>query len=161
MNATSWRQTNLSTNFNVSCLGVILDTEPSMVPLVRGVTSRCFYLLRQICAIRNSLTAETSKLHVHALISSRLDHCNRILYGVGAVHLRKMQSVQNGSCSSCRTKTKIRPHLLNTSRRFALAACGIANPLQAVHAYLQESSWYCFGIYIAEMCIRRSFVSEH
>ena len=72
----------------VSCLGVILDTELLMEQYVRGVTSRCVYQLRQIRAIRKSLTAETSKLLVHAFINSRLDYCNSVLYSVGAVHLR-------------------------------------------------------------------------
>ena len=62
---------------------------------VLGVTNRCFYQLRKIRAIRKPLTAETSKLLVHAFISRRLDYCNSILYGVGVIHLRKLQSVQN------------------------------------------------------------------
>ena len=50
----------------VICVGVILDTELSMVQHVRGVTSRCFYQLKQIRTIRKSLTAETSMLLVLA-----------------------------------------------------------------------------------------------
>ena len=38
-----------------------------------------------------------SKLLVHAFINSRLDYCGIVLYGVGAVRLRKLQSVQNGT----------------------------------------------------------------
>ena len=38
--------------------------------------------LRQIHAIRKSLTAETSELLVHAFINRRPDYCNSILYGV-------------------------------------------------------------------------------
>ena len=51
------------------------------------------------------------------------------------MHLRKLQSV--------------RPNHLNTSKRFALAACGITNLFQAVCASVRE------------ICIRRSFDSEH
>ena len=57
----------------VTCLGAIVDTELSMVQHVRGVTSRCFYQLRQFRAIPKSLTAETSNLIEHAFINSRLD----------------------------------------------------------------------------------------
>ena len=53
----------------VTCLGVILDTELLMEQYVRGVTSCCFNQLRQIRAIRKSMTAETSKLLVHALLT--------------------------------------------------------------------------------------------
>ena len=71
----------------VTCLGVILDTELSTVQHLRGLTSRCFYQLRQIRALRESVIIETSMLLVHALVNSRLDYCNSILYGVEEVHL--------------------------------------------------------------------------
>ena len=71
----------------VNCLGIILDTELSMVQHVRGVTSRCFYQLRHIRAIRKALIAETSKILVHDFINSRLDYCTSIMYSVGVVHL--------------------------------------------------------------------------
>ena len=93
-----WPEYTISAE-SYSCLGVILDTELSMVQHVRGVTSRYFYRLRQTRAIRISLTAETSKLHafINSIIES-LDYCKSesVLYGAGAVHLRKLQSVQNG-----------------------------------------------------------------
>ena len=80
-----------------------------MVQHVCGVTSHCFYQLRQIRAIHKLLTAETSKLLVHALINSKLDYCNSILYGVGAVHLQKLQSVQNGAARVVARKRKYDP----------------------------------------------------
>ena len=58
----------------VTCLVVILDAELSMVKHVLGVTSRCFYQLRQIHAIRKSLIASTTKLLMYAFINSRLDY---------------------------------------------------------------------------------------
>ena len=94
---------------NVTCLGVTLDTELFLVQHARGVTSRCFYQLRQIRAIRKSLTVETSKLIVHAFVNSRLDYCNSILYGVGAVQLRKLQSVQNRAARVIARKRKYDP----------------------------------------------------
>ena len=46
----------------VNCLGVILDAKLMMVRQIQGVTGQCFYQLRQIHAIRKSLTVETVKL---------------------------------------------------------------------------------------------------
>ena len=80
-----------------------------MVQHVRGVTSLCVYRPRQIRAIRKSLTAETSKLLVHIFINSRLDYCNSVLYGVGAMHLQKLQSVQNGAARVVARKRKYDP----------------------------------------------------
>ena len=36
-----------------------------------------------------------SKLLVHAFINSKLDYCNSVLYDIGVVHLRNIQSDQN------------------------------------------------------------------
>ena len=81
----------------VNCLGIILDAELTMVQHMRGVTGRCFYQLKKICAIRKSLTVETAKRLVHAFVNSRLDYCNSVLQGVSVVHLQKLQVIQNGA----------------------------------------------------------------
>ena len=84
----------------VTCLGIILDIELSMVQDVRVVTSCSFYQLRQI------------QVTCAAFINSRLewlDYCKSVLYGVGALHLWRLQSVKNGGCKGCCKKTKIRP----------------------------------------------------
>ena len=47
--------------------------------------------------VRSSLTVETTKTLVHAFISSRLDYCNSLLYGVNDGLLKKLQAVQNAS----------------------------------------------------------------
>ena len=69
----------------------------------------CFYQLSQIRAIRKSMTAETSKLLVHALINNRQDYYNSVLYVVGAVHLRKLQPVENGAARFVTRKRKYDP----------------------------------------------------
>ena len=121
----------------VTCFSVIVDAELSMVQHKRGVTSRYFYQLRQIRAIRKSLIAETSKLLVHAFINSTLDYCNSVLYVVVAVHLRKLQFVQMG-LHGLSYENEIRPNQFNTSRRFILVACGITNPFQTLHAMFKS-----------------------
>jgi len=47
--------------------------------------------------IRSSLTLEAAKTLVHAFISSRLDYCNSLLYGVSDSLLAKLQTVQNAA----------------------------------------------------------------
>ena len=127
---------------------------------VCGVTSRCFYQLRQIRTIRKSLTSETSELIVLAFISSRLDYCNNILYGVGAVHLQKLQSVQNEAARVIARKRKYDPitstlrddlHWLPVESRVHFKQCML------VYTCLHGTA----PVYIAEMCIRRCFDSEH
>ena len=93
----------------VNCLGVILDAKLTMVQHLQGVTGRCFYQLSQIRAIRKSLTVETVKLLVHAFVNSRLDYCNIVLQGVSAVHLQKLQVIQNGAARIVARKRKFDP----------------------------------------------------
>ena len=73
VNCESIRLGNVDIPFSpkVNCLGVILDAKLTMVQHIRGVTGRCFYQLRQIRALRKSLTVETVKLLVHAFVNSR------------------------------------------------------------------------------------------
>jgi len=43
------------------------------------------------------LTKETTVTLIHAFISSRLDYCNRLLYGISSTLLRRLQSIQNAA----------------------------------------------------------------
>jgi len=57
----------------------------------------CFLQIRQLWKIRRSLSVENAKTLVHALMVSRIDYCNSILYRVAAVHLHPLQSVLNAA----------------------------------------------------------------
>ena len=95
MNCDCIRLGNVDIPFSskVNCLGVILDAELTMVQHIRGVTSRCFYHLRQIRAICKSLTVETAKLLVYAFVNSKLDYCNSVLQGVSVLHFQMLQVI--------------------------------------------------------------------
>ena len=71
-----------------------IDTDLTFAPDIRRVTASCFCLIRQLWKIQRSLSVETL---VHALVASRIDYCNSILYRVAAAHLRPLQSVQNAA----------------------------------------------------------------
>jgi len=47
--------------------------------------------------VRSSLTLEAAKILVHTFISSRLDYCNSLLYGIGDGLLKKLQTVENAA----------------------------------------------------------------
>ena len=51
--------------------------------------------LRSISKIRHSLTTEACKLLINALITSRLDYCNSILYSCNQSILQRLQLLQN------------------------------------------------------------------
>ena len=56
-----------------------------------------FFHLRQLRAVRRSLTVEATRALVQSFITCRLDYCNSLLAGVADVRLRRLQSVQNAA----------------------------------------------------------------
>jgi len=66
--------------------------------------------LRQLRQVRSSLTIETTETLVHAFVSSRLDYCNSLLYGINDSLLKKLQAVQNAA-ARVTTKTRKFDHI--------------------------------------------------
>ena len=56
-----------------------------------------YYHLRQLRPVIRSLSSFAKKTLVQAFITSRLDYCNSLLYGIADSLLKKLQSVQNAS----------------------------------------------------------------
>ena len=78
-------------------LGFILDRHLTMDAHVNNVVSVCFKYLSDIGKIRNLLNEKDTKLLVHSVVSSRLDYCNSLLYGVNTSVINKLQKVQNAA----------------------------------------------------------------
>ena len=81
----------------VKTLGFILDKHLNMDVHINSLVSHCFKLLSDIGKIRNLLTPKHTELLVHAVISSRLDYCNSLLYGANKEHIEKLQKIQNAA----------------------------------------------------------------
>jgi len=71
-------------------LGVFFDRHLDM-------RQSCYFQLRQLRVIRRSLPRDVLKTLLHAFVSSRLDYCNSLLYGLPKRDIRKLQSVQNAA----------------------------------------------------------------
>ena len=78
-------------------IGVVFDSTMSMLPHVKSVCKSAFYHLRNISRIRKLLSSKTIETLVHAFATSKLDHCNSLLYGVPKYDIKKLQSVQNAA----------------------------------------------------------------
>ena len=77
-----------------------------MLPRVNFVCKSAFYYRQNISCIRKLLSTKTTETLVHAFITSKLDHCNSLLYNVPKYVIKKLQSVQNAATrlisSSCK-----------------------------------------------------------
>ena len=78
-------------------IGAIFDTTMSMLPHVNNVRKCAFYHLRTISHIRKYLTMQTTEILIHAFVTSKLDHCNSLLYNVPKNVIKKLQLVQNAA----------------------------------------------------------------
>lgn len=78
-------------------LGCVFDHTMSMDYHINNICSSCFYHLKNISAIRSSLTRDATEKLIHAFISSRLDGCNALLYDLPSELLNKLQRVQNAA----------------------------------------------------------------
>ena len=54
----------------------------SMARQVTAISKPVFYRLRKISLISKYLTVDAAQLLVHALVTSKLDYCNSLLYGL-------------------------------------------------------------------------------
>jgi hypothetical protein len=78
-------------------LGVIFDSALSMVPQVNSVCKCAFFHLTLIGRIRKYLDVRSAKSLVHALVLSRIDYANALLFGLPKSLLGKLQRVQNAA----------------------------------------------------------------
>jgi len=79
-----------------SRLGVLIDSQLIFADYVKQLAGNCFYQPQQLHVVHRTLSTDAAKTLVHALISSRVDCCNSVLYGTYAAHLHPLQSVLNG-----------------------------------------------------------------
>jgi len=77
--------------------GVIIDSQLSLDAHVAAVCRSGYYQLRQVRPVTRSLSADAAKTLVQVFISSRLDYCNALLYGVSDGLMCRLQSVQNAA----------------------------------------------------------------
>ena len=108
-------------------IGVWLDSAMSMAKNVSRVCQMAYCQLRSIASIRRSLTTTACRTIVHALVMSRLDCCNAVLYALPDAQLQKLQLVQNAAARLV-TGTHRREHI--TPVLFALHWLPICQRIQ-------------------------------
>ena len=78
-------------------LGALLDSELTMEKHAAKICQSCFFQLRRLRAIRETLTRSALLTLVHAFITTRIDYCNSILYGASKHVLDSLQYVMNAA----------------------------------------------------------------
>lgn len=76
-------------------LGVLFDSDLSFKNHVIKTCQLAFWNIRNLRRIRMCLDINSTKLLANALVTSRLDYCNSLFYGMTLSLSKKLQSVQN------------------------------------------------------------------
>ena len=87
-------------------LGVHLDDTLSFDLHVSKTVSSSLIILKNVRSIRKLLTPEAAATLIHAIITSKLDQCNSLLFNVSLTNLAKLQRIQN---FALRTVLNLRP----------------------------------------------------
>ena len=88
----------------VNDLSVLLDSQLTMADHVAALCRSCFFQLRQLRSVKQSLTLEATKTLVHAFITSRLDYCDSVFAGGQLLH--RLQVIQNAAARLVTRATK-------------------------------------------------------
>ena len=73
------------------------------------ITKTCgaaFYHLQGIRRIRKYLSQDIAGTLIHAFVTSRIDYCNSLLFGLSSFQISKIQRVQNAAARVIFTKSK-------------------------------------------------------
>ena len=81
----------------VKNLSARLDSTLTMSTHISKLCGAVFYHLHNISCIRKFLSLEFTKTLVQAFVTSCIDYCNSLLYGIPASQLNKVQRVLNAA----------------------------------------------------------------
>ena len=86
---------NLTLSSSVTNLGIKLDPQLNLESHIKQLCKTSFFHLRNISKLRSTLTLPDAEKLVHAFISSRLDYCNALFFGIPSKTHQKLQYIQN------------------------------------------------------------------
>ena len=94
-------------------LGILIDEKLQLSKHITNTCRAATLAIWKISQIRNYLSQTQTERLVHAFITSRLDNCNSLLYGLPNLHIEKLQRVQNSAARLIARKRKF-DHISDT-----------------------------------------------
>lgn len=91
-------------------LGVVFDKFLDFSSHINAICKSATFSIRNIGRLRKYLNQADTERLVHAFVTSKLDSCNSILFGLPSYQIEKLQQVQN-SATRLATRTKKSEHI--------------------------------------------------
>jgi hypothetical protein len=113
----TFKENTLKPASTVRNLGVTFDSNLSLTKHISSVCSSSYYVIRQLRQIRPSLDHKSCVLLANALVSSRLDFCNSLYYGLPQSSIHRLQLIQNSLARVVCPAVKRRDHITPTLRQ--------------------------------------------
>jgi len=76
-------------------LAVVVDSQLTMSANVSSTCRSAYHQLRQLRLVVRSLSVDAAKTAVQSFVSTRLDYCNSLMYGIADRLMQRLQAVQN------------------------------------------------------------------
>ena len=97
-------------------LGFICDSDMSFSKQINSVSKSCHFHIRDIRRIRHLLPLSAATALADSLVSSKLDYCNSLYFGISQSNLNKLQRIQN-SLARVITNTSKYQHITPTLKK--------------------------------------------
>ena len=91
-------------------LGITLDSTLTLRTHINNICRSGSLSLHELSKIRKFLSQKDTERVVHAFISSKLDYCNGLFYGLPSSEIQKLQRLQNAAARLI-TRTKKSDHI--------------------------------------------------
>ena len=94
-NSITFRGTPITPTASARNLGVIFDSNLNFKDHFSKICQSAFYQIRQLRQIRSSLDVNSAIILSNSLVSSKLDYCNSLFYGLPDCSIARLQRIQN------------------------------------------------------------------
>ena len=88
---------SLTTQPTVRLLGMTLDSCLNFDSYVTALMKNTYNLIRNVASVRPLLSTAHIKQLVNAIIMSKFDYCNALLYGTSSYNINRLQVLQNSA----------------------------------------------------------------
>jgi hypothetical protein len=109
-----FKENILSPSSTVRNLGVTFDSDMTLSKHISSVSRSSYHVIRQI---RSSLDHNSCVLLCNALVSSKLDFCNSLYYGLPQSSIHRLQLIQNSLARVVCPSVARRDHITPTLRK--------------------------------------------